>query len=197
MVLCLEEILPCKVCRESFRIINQSLPVTACLTNDLDPVHWVYHVHNVVNIKIGKACFPRASLDRLLRLLDFSSGACARMIFVVSLWADKYCVNRRRAIALNTWFRQVLRLARQNACLGTFNDAFRGFHGVFYEWDRDDGAAGGNIKDVLVRDNTPEIRQVLANIMNAGVGTRVIGAARSVSWYVKEYGCVFATEDKT
>lgn len=46
--------LPCKYCRESFKVFLKELPIDASLGGRRDIVHWLYQIHNKVNAKLRK-----------------------------------------------------------------------------------------------------------------------------------------------
>lgn len=127
MITCLEYILPCKHCRESFAWIHRQVPVAQCLMAGMgavDPVDWVFEVHDIINIKLEKPRFPRRSLERKLGLLTFNSALCAEMVFIFSLWSDRFCATPAKRKALRDWFQCVLRLARADPYLKPFSDPF-------------------------------------------------------------------------
>ena len=171
-VLCLEYILPCKTCRDAFALINRRVPVTQCLAPDVDPADWVFEVHNVVNLKLGKPCFPRRSFERKLNVAGFTPTMCARLVFVVSLWADDYCVTPARTRALNRWFEALVRLARLDGYLAVFNDAFR--H-LFLD---------GRPVDFL--SSREWIRDRLADVLNHGASPRPRAS------YEATFKCIFS-----
>ena len=61
----LGETLPCKYCRESYKIFSQKLPVKQFSRTRLGLFYWVYRLHDLVNKKLGKG--PSPSFFHVLR----------------------------------------------------------------------------------------------------------------------------------
>lgn len=54
----LREILPCSICRKSFCLFYDYIPIDDYLEDRHGVVYWLYSIHNIVNLKLNNELFP-------------------------------------------------------------------------------------------------------------------------------------------
>lgn len=54
----LQDILPCKYCRDSYKIFFKYIELNSFLDDRMGVVYWLYMLHNLVNIKLNKEIYP-------------------------------------------------------------------------------------------------------------------------------------------
>ena len=53
----LTTLLPCCICRKSFTLFYNNIPIDAYLNDRQGVIFWMYIIHNIVNLKLGKRIF--------------------------------------------------------------------------------------------------------------------------------------------
>jgi len=64
----LGELLPCNLCRDSYKLYIEEDPVEQCLNSRRDLVFWIFKIHNKVNKKLQK---KELSLKEFIKVYDF------------------------------------------------------------------------------------------------------------------------------
>ncbi len=59
----LQQLIPCPVCREHYKVHLQELPLDSALNSRTDLIHWTWQIHNLVNESLGKR---QITLDEFL-----------------------------------------------------------------------------------------------------------------------------------
>jgi len=71
------DILPCKYCRESFKIYTKYLPIDQFLESREGITYWLYRIHNLINQKVFK---PTFTFDHVVREYEKIRAGCSKLI---------------------------------------------------------------------------------------------------------------------
>jgi hypothetical protein len=72
----LSDILPCKYCRESYKIYFKYLPIDSFLDSRIGVCYWLYRIHNLINDKIFA---KNTSLESTIRKYEDIRAKCGKM----------------------------------------------------------------------------------------------------------------------
>lgn len=70
------DMLPCKYCRESYKIYYKYIPIDQFLDSRQGVVYWLYKIHELIDEKIFK---PNASLEDVIRKYEDMRAKCGKM----------------------------------------------------------------------------------------------------------------------
>jgi len=74
----IENILPCKYCRESYKVYYKYLPIDPFLDSREGVVYWLYKLHELINQKIFQES-TNASFEDVIRKYEDMRAKCGKM----------------------------------------------------------------------------------------------------------------------
>lgn len=75
----IENILPCKYCRDSYKIYYKYLPIDPFLDSREGVVYWLYKIHELINQKIFKES-TNSSFENVIRKYEDIRAKCGKMV---------------------------------------------------------------------------------------------------------------------
>lgn len=75
----LSDMLPCKYCRQSYKIYLKYLPIDEYLDSRHGMCYWIYTLHNLVNEKV---CKPNVTFDHAMKKYEKMRAKCGKINMV-------------------------------------------------------------------------------------------------------------------
>jgi hypothetical protein len=77
---CIGEVLPCNICRTSYRRFLKECPLNArALSGRRNLVFWIFKIHNLVNQKLGCRILNKVQMEKKYKYYDkFRAQSCSK-----------------------------------------------------------------------------------------------------------------------
>ena len=69
------DVLPCPICRVHYEANLEEMPVTKALNSRMELIHWVWTMHNRINVQLGKREFTFGEFVQSMRDLEKAKKA--------------------------------------------------------------------------------------------------------------------------
>jgi hypothetical protein len=69
----LASVIPCAICKSHYRAVLKATPVEEALNSRHDLIHWVFDIHNKVNVQLGKPIITFQEYINHMQLLAATS----------------------------------------------------------------------------------------------------------------------------
>ena len=70
------DVLPCPICRKHYEQNLEEMPIKDAVNTRMELIHWVFTMHNRVNVQLGKREYSFEEFVESMRNLETSQKAC-------------------------------------------------------------------------------------------------------------------------
>jgi len=70
------DVLPCPICRNHYEQNLEEMPIKDAVNNRMDLIHWVFTMHNRVNVQLGKREYSFDEFVESMKHLEMSKKSC-------------------------------------------------------------------------------------------------------------------------